>query len=73
MQSETCPILNSHSKTQLKTVSATAMKSCTPKYDGYRSNDSLHTLTKGGTPSQVQLYRSMSLPLLYMLPHVRFG
>ena len=62
------PSLNHYSKQQLLSVSALALKICTPGITERISFNELHKLNKRATPNQLQLYKH-SLLLYRVLNH----
>jgi hypothetical protein len=55
------PKLNKQLKSHLKTSSANAPKICTPNYNMYMSNNTLHSINKRAQPSQILLYKNAIL------------
>ena len=49
--------LHHHLHTQIKSVSANALKICTPSYDLYMSYDTLHSINKRANPNQMLHYK----------------
>jgi len=69
------PKLNKQLKSHLKTSSANAPKICTPNYNMYMSNNTLHSINKRAQPSQILLYKNAILlqkTYLFNIPHLEW-